>query len=204
MAKRKKKRGRGRLSSIDLLPPECTPIIVWASEQLRDRDRTQLEIYDEFRAKLETLRAEHRRDFDIPSPSAFGRFSIRLAEVARRLETTREISGALATRFDARASDDLTLVASEAIKTLIFELTTDAGEAGIDPKGAMQLASALRNTAQAQGVSTGRRQSMAKEMAGQFDAAVGKVKREAGLTDKTIARLRREFLGVRAPEDADA
>ena len=204
MAKRKKKRGRGRLSSIDLLPPECTPEIVRASEQLRDRDRTQLEIYDEFRARLEALRREHRLDFDIPSPSAFGRFSIRLAEVTRRMETTRDIAEAVATRFDAKASDDLTLVAAEAVKTLVFELLTDAGEAGIDPKGAMQLASALRNTAQAQGVSTGRRQVVDKELAGQFDAAVGKVKREAGLTDETIARLRREFLGVRAPEDADA
>ncbi|MEI9850652.1 MAG: phage protein Gp27 family protein [Sphingomonas sp.] len=94
-----------------------------------------------------------RLEFAIPGRSAFNRYSIKLAFMTRRLDETREIAGTIAKRFDAEASDDLTLIAAEAIKTLIWEVLTAAGESGIDPKGAANLATALRAAAQAQGLS---------------------------------------------------
>lgn len=39
MANRRK--GRGRLSAIEQLPPECDEIIVWAANELRGREHTQ-------------------------------------------------------------------------------------------------------------------------------------------------------------------
>lgn len=194
------RKGRGRLTAIEMLPDECSPIIHEAADALRDRDRTQLDIYQEFVAKLEALQREHRGEleFQIPSFSAFNRYSIKLATMTRRLEETREIAASIAGRFDAEASDDLTLIAAEAIKTLIFEVLTSAGESGIDPKGAMNLANALRAAAQAQGVSTARRQRVEKEFAGKVEDAVDKVAKAKGLSSETVDALKSQFLGIKS------
>lgn len=194
------RKGRGRLSGIELLPAAADAIIAEAADALRDRDRTQLEIYQEFYAKLEALKREHRGEleFDIPSFSAFNRYSIRLATLSRRLDETREIAGALAERFDAGASDNLTVIAAEAIKTLVFEIVMAAGEARVDPKGAMNLANALRAAAQAQGVSTARRQKVETEFAKDVEKAVDTVARQKGMTAETAEAIKAQILGVRS------
>ncbi|WP_153769242.1 DUF3486 family protein [Labrenzia sp. CE80] len=208
---RSPKRGRGRLSAIEQLPAECDDVIAWAANQLRDRERTQVDIYPEFIAQLEAIQASHHGelDFKLPSFSAFNRYSIKLATLTRRLEETRQIAGSIAERFDAEASDDLTLIAAEAIKTLVFEVLTDAGESGIDPKGAMDLANALRAAAQAQGVSTQRRQKVEKDFAIKTKEAVGIVARTKGLTKDTVQAILGQILGVEKsgsddPEESDA
>ena len=48
-------KGRGRLSSLDLMPSECDGIITWAAQELSNLDRTQTEIYAEFVSKCEAL-----------------------------------------------------------------------------------------------------------------------------------------------------
>lgn len=190
--------GRGRLNHIELLPAECAPIVAWAANALQDRDRTQTEIYSEFTSKLQALDREYRGELEIkiPSFSAFNRYSLKLDTMTRRLDETREIASAIAGKFDAKASDDLTLIAAEAIKTLIFELLTSKGESGIDPKGAMSLANALRAAAQAQTVSTSRRQKVEAEFATKVDEAVEKVATAKGLTRQTVAEIKAQILGV--------
>ncbi|WP_417691533.1 DUF3486 family protein [Roseibium sp.] len=204
--KRGARQGRGRLSAIEQLPGACDDVIAWAANQLRDRERTQLEIYPEFIERLEAVKVDNHGelDFKLPSFSAFNRYSIRLATLTRRLEETRQIAGSIAERFDAEASDDLTLIAAEAIKTLVFEVLTDAGESGIDPKGAMDLANALRAAAQAQGVSTQRRQKVEKDFAAKTKQAVGLVARTRGLTQDTVQAILGQILGVDkgVPDDA--
>ncbi len=194
-----RRRGRGRLSSIEQLPPECDQIIVWAANELRSRDRTQKEIYEEFFLKLETLQGEHHGEleFTIPSFSSFNRYSLKQAHLTRRLEDTTAIAGSIADTFSAEKSDDLTLIAAEAIKTLVFELLTDAGESGMAPKDAMNLANALRSATAAQGISSKRRQQVEKDFAKKTDAALDKVAQAKGLSSETVATLRREFLGLR-------
>jgi hypothetical protein len=193
------KKGRGRLSGIELLPAEATPVIAWASDELRNRDRTQTEIYEEFVQKLEAVQREHRGEleFAIPSFSAFNRHSVKLAALSRRLDDTREITGVLAEKFDAKASDDLTVIAAEAIKTLVFEVLSAAGESGIDPKGAMNLANALRAATQAQGVSTTRREKVEKKFAADVGKAVESVAKVKGLTAETVEAIKAQVLGVR-------
>ncbi|WP_319775504.1 DUF3486 family protein [Breoghania sp.] len=198
-----KQRGRGRLSDIELLPPECDQVIAWAAAELRGRDRTQTEIYEEFHEKLDALRREHRGEleFKIPSFKAFNRYSIKQATLTRRLEETRTIASAISSSFDPEASDDLTLIAAEAIKTLVFEVLTAAGESGVDPLGAMQLANALRAATQAQGVSTTRRQKVEKEFAAKVDQAVETAARAEGMSQETIRNLKASVLQLRLPED---
>lgn len=194
-----KRSGRGRLSGMEQLPEEASPIIAAAAEALRDRDRTQLDIYEEFFNALNALKRDHRGEleFAIPSFSAFNRYSIKLATLTRRLEETREIAAAISKRFDAEASDDMTLIAAEAIKTLVFELLTNAGEAGIDPKGAVNLAGALYRANQAQGVSSARRTKVEKEFKEGVETAVDTVVREKGMTAETAEAIKAKILGVR-------
>ncbi|WP_029061319.1 DUF3486 family protein [Labrenzia sp. DG1229] len=194
----KRRSGRGRLSAIEQLPPESEDIIVWAAKELAKRERTQREIYEEFYLKLEELQRDFRGEleFKIPSMSAFNRYSIKQAHLTRRLEDTRAIASSIASNFDAEASDDLTLIAAEAIKTLTFEILTDAGESGIAPKDAMSLANALRAACQAQGVSTQRRQKVEKEFAAKTREAVDKVAKVKGLTAETAESIKSQILGV--------
>lgn len=191
-------KGRGQLSAIERLPDACEPVIAWAANELRDREKTQTEIYEEFFSRLEAVKREHRGelDFVIPSFSAFNRFSLKLSALTRRLEATREIAATISERFDAEASDDLTLIAAEAIKTLVFEILTDAGESGVDPKGAMALANALHKATQAQSVSTARRQKVEKEFADKANAAIDKVAAVKGLTKDTVEDIKAKILGV--------
>lgn len=193
------RKGRGQLSGIERLPPECDGIIAWAAGALQDRERTQTDIYEEFFAKMQALQAEHRGEleFTIPSFSAFNRFSIKLAVMTRRLEQTREIAASISKRFDAKASDDLTLIAAEAIKTLVFELLTDGGESGLAPVGAMQLATALKMATQAQSVSSDRRAKIDKEFKKEVDAAVDTVAKVKGITAETAEAIKAQILGVR-------
>jgi hypothetical protein len=195
----KPRKGRGRLSAIEQLPPECDQIIVWAANELRSRDRTQQDIYEDFYRQLEELQqASHGElEFSIPSLSSFNRYSLKQAHLTRRLEDTRTIAGSIAKSFDAGASDDLTLIAAEAIKTLVFELLTDAGESGLNPKAAMDLANALRAASAAQGISTKRRSQVEADFAKKTDDALKRVAQVKGLTAETVDAIKANILGVK-------
>ncbi|WP_440411123.1 DUF3486 family protein [Neorhizobium petrolearium] len=192
-------KGRGRLNGIELLPEACAHVVDWAAAELQKRERTQTEIYEDFYAKLEAIQREYRGEleFIIPSFSAFNRYSLNLARMTRRIQETREIASTMAEKWDAESSDNLTLIAAEAVKTLVFELLTAKGEAGIDPKGAMSLANALRAAAQAQGVSTARRQQVEKEFKDQAEKAVETVAKAKGLTAETTEAILSQILGVK-------
>lgn len=191
------RRGRGRLSSIDMLPEECEPAISWAAHELAARKRSLTDIYQEFKEKLIAVQGELGLAFDIPAFASFHRHSVRQSAMTRRLEQTREIASTISDRFDAEASDDLTLIAAEAIKTLVFELLTNAGEAGFSPKEAAELARALQSTLAAQNVSTLRRQKVEAEFQNKAEEVIEKVAQEKGLSSEIIDQMRREFLGVR-------
>jgi len=200
MAQSGAKRGRGRLSKIDLLPEECDDAVAWAAQELAKRDRTLTEIYPEFRDRLIAIQGEYGVAFDIPSFSSFHRHSVRLADLARRLERTHEIAASLSARMDADSSDELTVVAGQAIKMLVLELLQSAGQDGLSTKGAQELANALRAAAAAQSVSTTRRQKVEAEFEAKTEEVIDKVSKEAGLSAETIAQLRRDFLGIRPKE----
>lgn len=190
---------RGRLSGIELLPEECGPAVAWAAQALQDKNRTQLDIYEEFVGKLEQVSRDYRGEleFKIPSFTAFNRYSIKLADLTDRINQTKQIAATLAAKFDAQSSDEVTMIAAEAIKTLVFELVTNSGESGVDPKGAQALANALRAATQAQGVSTVRRQKIEKEFGEKVDQAVSTVAKTKGLSAETAEEIKAKILGVR-------
>lgn len=197
MARAGRPRGRGRLSKIDLMPGECDGVIAWAAQELADRDRTQMEIYTEFVEKCEALMAEHRGEleFEIPSFSGFNRYSLKLAAMTRRMEETREIAATLADRFGAKESDDLTIMAGEAIKSLVFNMLGEA-DGQLGAQEAMFLAAAFKSAVQAQRVSSDRRAKLEKEFEGKVGAAVEAVAKVKGMTAETVEEIKGKLLGV--------
>lgn len=200
MAERRKRRGRGRLSGIELLPPEADDIVVWASRELAGRTRTQIDIYAEFKTKLIALQGEQGLAFDIPAFSSFNRFSLKQAELGRRLEETREISSSLAARLDGIGNEDLTIMVIEALKTLIFEIVTSKGEGGADAEEAMMMARAVQSLVAASKMSNAQREQFNARLEEETDKVieqVSSVAREAGVSAEAIRQIKREFLGIR-------
>ena len=83
------------------------------------------------------------------------------------------------------------MIASEAIKTLVFELVTNGGEAGFDPKGAKALADALFSATRAQGVSTSRRQKVEAEFKENVKATLKTVGEKAGISQESLDEINR-------------
>ena len=183
------RQGRGRLSSIDLLSADADPIVAWAFQELKARERLQKDIHAEFNERLAVI-----GEGPI-SMSAFNRHSISIARIARRHEDVRQMTAALTERLEPGQTDDLTIMAAETIKTLIFELLQD--EEGMTPKAAMELARALQSAVNAQKVPLDRKRAQMAQFEEQVDGALGKVATETGLGPDRIAEIRREFLGLR-------
>lgn len=199
MAEGGKPRGRGRLSSFDLLPPEANGIIAWAASELADREKTQTDIYGEFVSRCQALMAEHRGEleFRIPAFSSFNRFSVRQARLSRRLDQTREITAALIDKYDAAQSDDLTVLTAETIKAAVFYMTGDLEDAA-DAKELKALAEALRAAQAAQNLSSDRRAKDDEKRAKRVAEAVDTVAKARGLTAETAEAIKSQILGVTA------
>ena len=189
--------GRGRLSSFDLLPSEADAIVAWAASELADRDKTQTEIYAEFVTKCEALMKERRGEleFAIPAFSSFNRYSVRQARLSRRLDQTRDIVAVLAEKHDAKASDDLTVIAGEMIKSVVLHMLGDAAD-GTAPKELKELADAFRSAQAAQNLSTTRKAKETAALQERLSEAVAAAAKAKGLTAETTEAIKAEILGV--------
>ncbi|QYK42853.1 MAG: DUF3486 family protein [Paracoccaceae bacterium] len=189
--------GRGRLSSFDLLPKEADHIVAWAAGELADREKTQTDIYAEFVTRCEALMKEHRGEleFRIPAFASFNRFSLRQARLSRRLDQTREIVAVLSQKHDAKASDDLTIMAAEMVKAVVLHMLGDAAD-GVEPKELKALADGLRAAQAAQNMSADRRAKIEAAVKDRMAEAVDTVARARGLTGDTTEAIKREILGV--------
>lgn len=185
MADRRK--GRGRLSTIDLLPDEADDIVAWAFGELRERSRTQQDIHAEFNDRLAGI------GLGPISFSAFNRHSIRLAAMARRHQEVRAITSSLIDRLDPEQADDLAIAAAETLKTLVYELM----EGEVTPKQTLELARALQAAQAAAQMPLARKREMQAEFTAQVNQAIEKVRTEKGLTEEQAAFFRREVLGVK-------
>ncbi len=185
--------GRGRLSSIDVLPDGAEDDIAWAMAQLNERKRTQADILFELNDRLSA------KGIEGISKSAFNRKAVRVAHASRRLSESRALFEGLAPQFTAARVDETNLVIGELIKVLIAEML-DADASEFSPKGAMELASAYKAAIQGQKLSTERRAKAVKEFEDKARDGVEKVALKMGLSAETRDRLKAEILGIpRAP-----
>ncbi|MGO4735968.1 phage protein Gp27 family protein [Bosea sp. 2KB_26] len=185
---------RGRLSSLDLLPIEAEEDIAWAFAELRGRKQTQ----DDIREAL-NLRLKLKGIAPI-SPSAFNRAAVRTARMAHRLGEVREMASALATKFEDGGDEDLTLMVSETIKAMIFEMLENAGNLKANPLTAemmANLAAALSGAERAKKISADTRKMIERDFTKKADAAIEKVGAFKGLSPEAKEAFRRELFGVR-------
>lgn len=192
-----RRRGRGRLSSIQLLPEEVSDIVIWAAGELQAAKRTQIDIYKDFAQRLDERQREARGEleFDIPSRTAFNRYSIGLDAMTREMNEMREMASAVVGTLDEQESDDLTLCVTEAIKGIIFHLIRTRKDE-IDPKAIANLSNGMLRILQAQNVSTARRQKIEQEYRQKVATSVETAARERGMSDDTVEAIKAKILGV--------
>lgn len=187
-------RQRRRLNSLDKLPDDCREDVAWAYEAIRDRQLEQGEILDELNRRLEV-----KGEGPI-SRSAFSRASIRVARMGQRLEETREIAAAVSEKLDVGGGEDVTLLLSETIKMMVYEMLENAGELSADSATAKMmsnLSAALYRAEQSRKLSAEVRAKIEREFAKEAEEAVDKVARKQGLTGETVAAIKTQILGIR-------
>lgn len=188
MAQRPETEGRGRLSTLDLVPEEGRDDIIWALAALNARNRTQTDVLSELNERLEA------KGLEPISRSAFNRKAVRLAAAARRLDEARHLFAGLAGHFTPERIDEGNIGLGEVIKTLIFELTDP--DKDHTPKDAMELARAYQATISGQKISSERRQKLEREFTEKTSAAVDQVAKEKGLSGDTVDAIKAQILGV--------
>lgn len=197
--------GRGRLSSVDMLPEEAEPDIAWAAQELRERRMPQTEILREFNARLAD------RGIGAVSKGAFSRYSVRAAIELRRIGATRQLNELILARLQPGERSDGMLVALELVKHRLLEMVLDAEEPDAKLLGQVTLALQRLSTTNAREVQVARVErkdkqeeidreaAAAKEAADAETAAtVSRIAGEAGLSADAVAAIRKGVLGLSA------
>lgn len=179
--------GRGRLSSLDLLPDEAQEDLIWALSRLNERKRSQTDILFELNDRLAV------KGIDPISRSAFNRKSTRLARRTKQLEERRHIYAGIAERLTPEEIGKNDIVLGEFLKVLIDELLDGEDLASSD---AMQLARAYKDTVVAQRHSADLKRKAEDEARSKI-ATVAKeatdVARKAGVSEETLAEINRRL-----------
>jgi len=185
--------GRGRLSSLDLLPEEAQDDLLWALAQLNARIRTQVDILEELNRRLID---KGLSDYLI-SPSAFNRKAVAISRASARIKEQRAIFAGIADQLTAESIDSGNVALAEFIKTLIAEIVSKE-EGTLTPKGVKELAHAFALVISGTKLSSARRSHVEMEQDAKKKAAdaAGAVARKAGLTSATVDKLKAEILGI--------
>ncbi len=186
-------RGRGRLNSVQLLPPEAEEDVAWAYAALRDRKQTQEDILESFNLRLAV------KGLGPISKSAFSRASIRSARTAHKLGEVREIASTLATKFEDGTNEDVIILVSEMIKTTIFEMLENLGSLKPSPMMAEMMAnyaSALKSAQQAQKVAADTKKVVNDNFKKQLSDTVDKVAQVKGLSPEAKEEFKKLLFGV--------
>lgn len=205
-----RREGRGRLSSIDMLPEEADEAIAWANAALRDRSMPQTEILREFNARLADLGIKG------VSKGAFSRHSVKVAVEMRNFDAQRRITEAVFARIQPGERGDSMIAATELLKFRIMQLITDQDESNGKDLAAASLALSRISTISAREAELRRRAAadqrdedarakaerdaaeqaeLAREQA-ELAEEVGKIATDAGLGADRIAAIRRGVLGL--------
>jgi len=189
--------GRGRLSSLDLLPEEAEDDVLWAFGQLKANKKTQVEILESLNLRLSM------KGIEPISSSAFNRKAMRLNKMSTRLSEAREIAGVLANRFEDGSDEELTLLVSETIKMLVYETLerVDNPKADVFSSEMLgNLANALKSAEQAKRISVDTRSRIEKDFKVKAEDAVEQVAKTKGLSQESTDALKAALLGIRRPE----
>lgn len=184
--------GRGKLSSLELMPDEAGDDIRWALGELNKRQRTQADILFELNDRLAVV------GLGPVSKSAFNRASMRLSVKTRRMVERKEIYAGVAEHLTPGEVAKNDLILGEFLKTLIDELL----DGDVSTKGAMELARAYRDVVAGQHQSARAESEAEAKLAKRTAAAIDAVAKARGLTADTVTEIKSRILGVQKPPPA--
>lgn len=201
-----RREGRGRLSSIDMLPEEAEPDIVWANQALRERSMPQTEILRELNARLAD------RGIGPISKGAFSRYSLRASLELRRMAASRQLTELILSKLQPGERSDGMVVAIEMMKHRIIEMVMaeDEPSPGMLNKATLalqRLSSVAVREAQVKRIERKDQQEEAEREAADQKAAaaeaetadaVSRIATEAGLSADAITAIRKGVLGLSA------
>lgn len=148
------RRGRGKLSRLDMLPDDAEPDLLWLNQELRAGKRPQVELLDVFNARLAVLGIEPI------SKGAFSRYSIRKAVQFREADQLLRMSSDLVEALGIDSADKMTTALSAMLRVQVAKLI-DQGD--LTPKDLMELARANQAAIAAQKQSADYRRSLEEE-----------------------------------------
>lgn len=187
------RKGRGQLSSIDLLPPEADDAIQWAVGELAARQRTQADILFELNDKLEAIGCER------VSRSAFNRYSMRRAIATRRLREVSEIGKAVAETLGPQGQDDVTIMLVQMVKETAYALM-ERGD--LSAKGLMEVSRAISAAIGAQKASLqvkDKKEAEKKQALEEAaEVAADGIARSTGLDGGEVLKMIRNAYGIEA------
>lgn len=189
-------KGRGRLSSIELLPDEAWPHVRDAIAALKDKRRPAEAIRDELNGHLLALGLEP------VSRSAFNRYSLQLAIQGEKLMKAREIGALWAEKLKDAPQDDVTLLLNETIMVLLYEIVTEhtVSDAGMSVKMLKEAALANRSLALAKKATVESTIKRERELVEKAAAAVDTAAKAAGLSTETAEAIKAKILGIQLPD----
>jgi hypothetical protein len=184
-----RREGRGRLSSIDMLPEEAEPDVVWALEQLRERSMPGNAILEEFNKRLAD------RGIGSVSKSAWSRYAVRKAIQFRKLDEVQRMSGELVASLGTDGPDQVTVAVAEMLKLAAFQ-RLEEGETST--KGIMELARALSSAVGAQKTSAEHRRKLEEDVRAKVDKAIDKAEAANDSPDAAavLKRIREDVYGI--------
>lgn len=184
-----RRQGRGRLSTLEMLPEEADADLVWLNEELRAAKRPQVAIFKEFNSRLAD------KGIGSISKGTFSRYSVKKATQWREYDERLRLSRALCESMGPDGADRMTVAISERLKMAADEILS---RGNLTAKEIAALANANRAAITAQRHSAELRRSLETEFAERMKKVakdVTEVARKAGVADQAMEEIHRA-LGV--------
>lgn len=184
-----RQQGRGRLSTLEMLPEEADADLLWLNEELRDGKRPQVAILADFNARLAD------RGIGPISKGTFSRYTVKKARQWREYDERLRLSKALCEGMGPDGADTMTVAISERIKMATDEILS---RGNLTAKDVAALANANRAAVTAQRHSAELRRLLEGEFTERMKKAakaVADVVAKAGVSDETMAEINRRLMG---------
>lgn len=185
-----RRQGRGRLSTLEMLPEEADADLAWLNEELREGKRLQIDILAEFNSRL----ADH--GIAPISKGTFSRYSVKKAMQWREHDERLRLSKALCEGMGPDGADTMTVAVSERIKMAVDGMLA---EGNLSAKEINALASANRAAVTAQRHAAELRRSLEEEHKRKVAEAtkeVAKIGKSHGVSDEAMKKITQRLAGI--------
>ena len=187
-----RRKGRGRLSSIEMLPEEAQEAVNWAATAIEERKLALKDILAEFNRKLVEIGLEP------VSKSAFSRYAVRQAIMYRDMAEGRAMVGELADKLGLKGDVAIDVAFAEMLKVSALALVRPGQ---VTEDSLLALARTVKTINEAEAIAAKNKRQVeddrrkAEEEERKKAEAVSSQARKAGVSAGTLSEINR-LLGV--------